>query len=124
MGDEDHVITKVLPGTAPLQEYEEDDLTDIITIDYETDNTDNIDDLSEVSMTLAGGISKDELQGLLADVAATHQNMATLIDALAARVGDMNVEQVEEAAVVVTSDLGHIRGLNEITGLLIRLRSH
>ena len=36
-GDEDHIITKVLPGTDPLQEYDEDDPTQIITIDYEMD---------------------------------------------------------------------------------------
>ena len=33
-GDEDHIIMKVLPGTDPLQEYDEDDPTQIITIDY------------------------------------------------------------------------------------------
>ena len=36
-GDEDHIITKVLPGTDPLQEYDEDDPSQLITIDYETD---------------------------------------------------------------------------------------
>ena len=117
LGDEDHIITKVLPGTVPLQDYEEDNLADVITIDYETDDSNDVDDLSEVSMTSAGGISKDEFQGLLADIAASHQKMAALIDTLAARVEDMSTEQVEEAAVAVTSELGHIRGLNEITGV-------
>ena len=42
--------------------------------------------------------------------------MAASIDALAARVEDMSVEQVEEAAVRVTSEVGHVRGLEEITG--------
>ena len=55
-GDEDHIITRVVPGTAPLQEYEEDNPADIITIDDEMDDSD-VDDLSEVSMTSAGGIS-------------------------------------------------------------------
>ena len=41
--------------------------------------------------------------------------MATSIDALATRVEDMSVEQVEEAAVRVTSKVGHVRGLEEIT---------
>ena len=88
-GDEEHIITKVLPGTAPLQDYEEDDPSQVITIDYETDDSDDVDDLSEseVSMTSAGGITKEEFQGLLGDITATHQKMAASIDALVARVG-------------------------------------
>ena len=54
MGDEDHIITKVVPGNVPLQEYEGDDPAKIITIDYETDESDEIDDLSVVSMASEG----------------------------------------------------------------------
>ena len=43
--------------------------------------------------------------------------MVASVDALAARVEDMSVEQVEEAAVKVTSEMGHVRGLEEITGV-------
>ena len=43
-GDEDHIITRVIPGTDPLQEFDEDDPTDVITIDHETDESD-ADDL-------------------------------------------------------------------------------
>ena len=117
VGDEDHIITKVVPGTDPLQEYDEDDPSQLITIDYETDESSDVDDLSVVSMTSAGGISKDEFQGLLADIAAQHQKMAASMDALAARVEDMTIEQVEEAAVRVTSEIGHIWGMEEITGV-------
>ena len=116
LGDEEHIITKVLPGTAPLQDYEEDDPSQVIILDYETDDSDDVDDLSEVSMTSTGGITKEEFQGLLGDVAALHQKMAASINALAACVEDMSTEQVEEAAVAVTSELGHMRGLSEITG--------
>ena len=115
-GDEDHIITKVLPGTDPLQEYDEDDPSQLITIDYEMDESSDVDDLSVVSMTSVEGISKDEFQGLLTDIAAQHQKMAASVDALAARVEDMTIEQVEEAAVRVTSEIGHIQGLDEITG--------
>ena len=59
-------------------------------------------------MTSAGGISRQEFQGLLLDIAAQHQHMAAFIDALATRVEDMSVEQVEEAAVRVTSEVGHV----------------
>ena len=116
-GDEDHFITKILPGTDPLQDFEEDDPSQTIVIDYEMDASSDVDDLSEVSMTSTRGISKQEFQGLLSDIAAQHQCMAASIDTLAARVKDTSVEQVEEAAVRVTSEVGHVRGLEEITGV-------
>ena len=68
-------------------------------------------------MVLAGGIGKQEFQALLSDVAAQHQRMAASLDALASRVEDMSVEQVEEAAVRVVSESSHVRGLTEITGV-------
>ena len=43
--------------------------------------------------------------------------MAASLDALASRVEDMSVEQVEEAAVRVASETGHVRGMEEITGV-------
>ena len=115
-GDKEHIFTKVLPGTTPLQDFDEDDPVEVITIDYETDDTDDADDLSEVLMMMsAGGISKEELQGLLADIMASHQKMAKSIDALAARVKNMSVEPAEEVAVVITTEMGHVRGLSEVT---------
>ena len=43
--------------------------------------------------------------------------MAASLDTLASRVEDMSVEQVEEAAVRLVSESGHVRGLEEITGV-------
>ena len=116
-GDEDHIITRVVPGTDPMQDFEDDDPTQTIIIDHDTDASSDMDDLSEASMTSAGGISKQEFQGLLSDIAAQHQCIAASIDTLAARVEDMLVKQVEEAAVRVTSEVGHMRGMEEITGV-------
>ena len=116
-GDEEHIITRVVPGTDPMQDFEEDDPSQFIVIDEDTDASSDVDDLSEVSMASAGGIGKQEFQGLLSDIAAQHQRMAASLDALASRVEDMSVEQVEEAAVRVVSESGHIRGLEEITGV-------
>ena len=115
-GDEEHIITRVIPGTDPLN-FEEDDPSQFIVIDDDTDESSDADDLSEVSMVSAGGIGKQEFQALLSDVAAQHQRMAALLDALASRVEDMSVEQVEEAAVRVVSESGHVRGLTEITNV-------
>ena len=113
-GDEDHIITTVIPGTDPLQEFNEDDPNDVITIDHETDESD-VNDLSEVSMTSADAMTKEELQGLLANVAASQQKAAEAIDTLAARVGEMTTDQVSEAAATVVAKVGHVRGLQEIT---------
>ena len=116
-GDEEHIITRVVPGTDPMQDFEEDDPSQFIVIDEDTDASSDVDDLSEVSMASASGIGKQEFQGLLSDIAAQHQQMAASLDALASRVEDMSVEQVEEVAVRVVSESGHIRGLEEITGV-------
>ena len=114
-GDEDHIITRVVPGTDPLQDFEDDDPSQTIIINHDTDTSSDVDDLSEVSMVSAGSIGKQEFQGLLSDIAAQHQRMAASLDALALRVEDMSVEQVEEAAVRVASETGHVRGLEENT---------
>ena len=116
-GDEDHIITRVVPGTDPMEDFEDDDPSQFIVIDDDTDASSDVDDLSEVSMASAGGIGKQEFQGLLSDITAQHQRMAASLDALASRVEDMSVEQVEEAAVRVVSESGHVRGLEEITGV-------
>ena len=116
-GDKEHIITRVIPGTDPLQDFEEDDPSQLIVIDDDTDDSSDADDLSEVSMVSAGGIGKQEFQALLSDVAAQHQRMAASLDALASRVEDMSVGQVEEAAVRVVSESGHVRGLTEITNV-------
>ena len=69
-GDEEHIITRVIPGMDPLQDFEEDDPSQFIVIDDDTDESSDADDLSEVSMASAGGIGKQEFQALLSDVAA------------------------------------------------------
>ena len=48
------------------------------------DESSDVDNLSVVSIASVEGISKDEFQGLLADIAAQHQKMAALVDALVA----------------------------------------
>ena len=59
---------RVIPGTDPLQDFEEDDPSQFIVIDDDTDESSDADDLSEVSMVSAGGIGKQEFQALLSDV--------------------------------------------------------
>ena len=66
-------------------------------------------------MVSADAMMKAELQGLLAKVAATHQKTTEAVDALAACVGEMSTHQVDQTATAVVTEMGHIRGLNEIT---------
>ena len=72
-GDDDHIIMRVMPGTDPMQDFEDDDPSQFIVINHDTDASSDVDDLSEVSMASAGGIGKQEFQGLLSDIAAQHQ---------------------------------------------------
>ena len=116
-GDEEHIITRVVPGTDPLQDFENNDPSQFIIIDDDTDESSDVDDLSEVSMASVGSIGKQEFQALLSDVAAQHQQMAASQDTMDSRIEDMSVEQVEEAAVRVVSESGHVRGSEEITSI-------
>ena len=59
-GNEDHIITRVVPGTDPMQDFDVDDPPQTIIIDHDTDASSDVDDLSEVSMASAGGIGKLE----------------------------------------------------------------
>ena len=113
VGDDDHIITKVVPGTDPMQDFDEDDPTNVIVIDHETDELD-VDDLSKVSMTLADTMNSGELQGLLTNIAVVQQKTAEAIDALGARIGEMSTEQVGDAAAAVVMEMGHIKGLHEV----------
>ena len=115
--NEDHIITRVMPGTDPMQDFEDDDPSQTIIIDHDTDASSDVDDLSEVSMASAGSIGKQEFQEFLSDIVAQHQQMAASLDSLASRVEDMRVEQVEEAAVRVASETGHVRSMEEIIGV-------
>ena len=105
--DEDRIITRVIPGTDPLQEFNEDDPEDVITIDHETDESD-VDDLSEASMVSTDAMSEEELQGLLVNMAASQQKDSEAVDALAARVGEMTTEQVAQVATTVVTEMGHV----------------
>ena len=66
------------------------------------------DDLSEVSMTSADAMTKEELQGLLANIAASQQKAAEAIDTLATRVGKMTTDQVSQAQLPWSPEVGHV----------------
>ena len=57
-GNEDHIIMRVVPGMDPMQDFEDDDPTQTIIINHDTDASSDVDDLSKVSMASASGIGK------------------------------------------------------------------
>ena len=59
-------------------------------------------------MTLADVMTKEELQGLLANVTTSQQKAAEAIDTLAAQVGEMTTNQVSQAAATVVTEVGHV----------------
>ena len=51
----------------------------------------------------------------MANIAASKQKAAKAIDTLAAQVGEMMTDQVSQAAATMVTEVGHVRGLHEIT---------
>ena len=62
-GDEDHIITRVVPGMDPMQDFEDDNPSQFIVIDHDTDASSDVDDLSEVSMASAGASENKSSKG-------------------------------------------------------------
>ena len=110
------IVTHVQPGTDPYQRFNEDNPADMVTLDISTDEEiDMADDLSEVSLVSQGDVTHAELQNLLANISGAHKKMAVAVDALQERVQDMTLEQVDDAAAAVSSELANIRGISFIT---------
>ena len=112
--DEEVFVTHVQRGTDPLQKFHKDVPEEMIDLLYSTDEEiEDADDLSEVSMESEGGVSADELKGLLSSISQAHQKLAGTLDALNDRVGDMSTMQVEDTAAQVASEITPIRGMDQ-----------
>ena len=110
------IVTHVKPGTDPYQQFDEDQPADMVVLDVSTDEEiDLADDLSEVSMVSQGDVTHAELKNLLAGISGAHRKMAVAVDALQERVQDMTLEQVDDTAVAVSSEMANIRGISFIT---------
>ena len=110
------IVTHAQAGTDPLQQFHEDDPEQMVVIDVSTDKEiDLADDLSEVSMVSQGNVTHAELENLLAGISGAHKKMAIAVDALQERVQDMMLEQVDDTAVAVSSEVANVRGLSFIT---------
>ena len=110
------IVTHVQAATDPLQQFHEDDPDQMVVIDVSTDEEiDFADDLSEVSMVSQGNVTHAELENLLADISGAHKKVAVAVDALQERVQNMTLEQVDDTAAAVSSEVANIRGISFIT---------
>ena len=116
--DDKVIVTHVQAGTDPLQQYHEDDPEEMVVLDMSTDEEiDYADDLSEVSLVSQGNVTHAELSSLLMGISSAHKQMATAVDTLQERVQDMTLEQVDDTAAAISSELANVRGLDFVTGV-------
>ena len=116
--DDEVFVTHVKPGTDPYQRYDEDDPAEMIELEVSTDEEiEDADDLSEVSLMSQGDVTPAELKTLLAGISTAHKQVAEAVDLLQERVQGMTLEQVDDTAVAVSSEVANVRGLAFMTGV-------
>ena len=116
--DDEVIVTHVQAGTDPLQRFHEDDPAEMVVLDVSTDKEiDLADNLSQVSMVSQGNVTHAELENLLGGISKAHKDMAVAVDALQERVQDMTLEQVDDAAAAVSSEVSNIRGISFVTSV-------
>ena len=116
--DDEVFVTHVKPGTDPYQRYDEDDPAEMIELEVSTDEEiEDADDLSEVSLMSQGDVNPAELKTLLAGISTAHKQVAEAVDLLQERVQGMTLEQVDDTAVAVSSEVANVKGLAFMTGV-------
>ena len=116
--DDEVIVTHVQAGTDPLQRFHEDDPDQMVVLDVSTDEEiDLADDLSEVSMSSQGNVTHAELENLLAGISKAHKEMASAVDTLQEWVQGMTLEQVDDTAVAVSSEIANVRGISFVTSV-------
>ena len=111
-------MTHVKPGTDPYQRYDEDNPAEMVELEVSTDEeVEDADDLSEVSLMSQGDVTPAELKTLLAGISTAHKQMAEAVDLLQERVQGMTLEQVDDTAVAVSSEVANVRGLAFMTSV-------
>ena len=116
--DDEVFVTHVKPGTDPYQRYDEDNPAEMVELEVTTDEEiEDADDLSEVSLMSQGDVTPAELKTLLAGISTAHRQVAEAVDLLQERVQGMTLEQVDDTAVAVSSEVANVRGLAFMTGV-------
>ena len=112
------IVTHVKPGTDPYQQYDEDNPAEMVELEVSTDEeVEDADDLSEVSLMSQGDVTPAELKTLLAGISTAHKQVAEAVDLLQERVQGMTLEQVDDTAVAVSSEVANVRGLAFMTSV-------
>ena len=116
--DDEVIVTHVKPGTDPYQRYDEDNPAEMVELEVSTDEeVEDADDLSEVSLMSQGDVTPAELKTLLAGISTAHKQVAEAVDLLQERVQGMTLEQVDDTAVAVLSEVANVRGLAFMTSV-------
>ena len=116
--DDEVIVTHVKPGTDPYQRYDEDNPAEMVELEVSTDEeVEDADDLSEVSLMSQGDVTPAELKTLLAGISTAHKQVAEAVDLLQERVQGMTLEQVDDTAVAVSSEVANVRGLAFMTSV-------
>ena len=116
--DDEVFVTHVKPGTDSYQRYDEDNPAEMVELEVSTDEeVEDADDLSEVSLMSQGDVTPAELKMLLAGISTAHKQVATAVDLLQERVQGMTLEQVDDTAVAVSSEVANVRGLAFMTSV-------
>ena len=116
--DDEVIVTHVKPGTDPYQRYDEDNPAEMVELEVSMDEeVEDADDLSEVSLMSQGDVTPAELKTLLAGISTAHKQVATAVDLLQERVQGMTLEQVDDTAVAVSSEVANVRGLAFMTSI-------
>ena len=116
--DDEVFLTHVKPGTDPYQRYDEDNPAEMVELEVSTDEEiEDADDLSEVSLMSQGDVTPAELKTLLAGISTAHRQVAEAVDLLQERVQGMTLEQVDDTAVAVSSEVANVRGLAFMTSV-------
>ena len=84
---------------------------------YMDEEIEDADDLSEVSLMSQGDVTLAELKTLLAGISTAHKQVAEAVDLLQERVQGMTLEQVDDTAVAVSSEVANVRGLAFMTSV-------
>ena len=116
--DDEIIVTHVKPGTDPYQRYDEDNPAEMVELEESIDEeVEDADDLSEVSLMSQGDVTPAELKTLLAGISTAHKQVATAVDLLQERVQGMTLEQVDNTALAVSSEVANVRGLTFMTSV-------
>ena len=113
VGNEEHIITKVIRGNDPLSDYYADpeETREVIEIDKTSDSE---DDLSKVSLVTDAGVEAEQLKATLQGLSNSHHTSAKYLGDLVKMVTGMSEHQLDDTVQRVASEMTAIQGWDYI----------